>query len=122
MIDRPLAPGVAAPPADRAPLISHAGPTGPFLLVDLLLGAVDFRPSKRLVRAGLALGELPADDALQDVRTRLETKDLVRECDGTGFRAFNMGYASTLALVVFLVIMVVTLIQLAVSRYWVHYE
>jgi multiple sugar transport system permease protein len=51
-----------------------------------------------------------------------KTRSIVLYIYETGFRAFNMGYASTLALVVFLVIMVVTLIQLAVSRYWVHYE
>lgn len=40
----------------------------------------------------------------------------------TGFQSFQMGYASTLALVVFLMIMVLTLIQLRISRYLVHYE
>jgi ABC-type sugar transport system permease subunit len=40
----------------------------------------------------------------------------------TGFQNFQMGYASTLALIVFLVIMVLTVIQLRLSRYWVHYE
>lgn len=40
----------------------------------------------------------------------------------TGFRKFEMGYASALALIVFLVIMVVTLVQFRLSRYWVHYE
>ncbi len=40
----------------------------------------------------------------------------------TGFQSFQMGYASTLALVVFVVIMLLTILQLTVSRYWVHYE
>lgn len=40
----------------------------------------------------------------------------------TGFQNFQMGYASTLALVVFLVIMILTVIQLRISRYWVHYD
>jgi multiple sugar transport system permease protein len=40
----------------------------------------------------------------------------------TGFQSFQMGYASTLALFVFVVIMVLTLIQLGISRYWVFYE
>lgn len=40
----------------------------------------------------------------------------------TGFQNFQVGYASTLALVVFLVIMVLTVIQLRISRRWVHYD
>lgn len=40
----------------------------------------------------------------------------------TGFQSFQMGYASTLALVVFVVIMLLTILQLTISRYWVHYE
>ena len=40
----------------------------------------------------------------------------------TGFRSFEMGMASALALVVFIVIMLVTMLQLIVGRYWVHTE
>ncbi|MBV9228653.1 MAG: sugar ABC transporter permease, partial [Chloroflexi bacterium] len=40
----------------------------------------------------------------------------------TGFRSFQMGYAATISLIVFLVIMVVTLMQLRLSRYWVSYD
>ncbi|HEX4203339.1 MAG TPA: sugar ABC transporter permease [Ktedonobacteraceae bacterium] len=40
----------------------------------------------------------------------------------TGFQSFQMGYASTLALVVFIAIMILTIIQLSISRYWVHYD
>ena len=50
------------------------------------------------------------------------TLSIVMHIYETGFRAFEMGYASALALVVFLVIMVVTLLQLALSRYWVFHE
>lgn len=39
----------------------------------------------------------------------------------TGFQAFQVGYASTIALVVFAVIMLVTLLQFWGSRRWVHY-
>jgi multiple sugar transport system permease protein len=38
----------------------------------------------------------------------------------TGFQAFQIGYASTIALVVFAVIMVVTILQFWGSRRWVH--
>lgn len=40
----------------------------------------------------------------------------------TGFQAFQMGYASTLALIVFIVIMLLTVLQLRLSRHWVHYD
>ncbi len=40
----------------------------------------------------------------------------------TGFQSFQVGYASTLAILVFVVIMLITLLQLSISRYWVHYE
>jgi multiple sugar transport system permease protein len=39
-----------------------------------------------------------------------------------GFQEFDMGYASALAWVLFLVIGVLTAINFVVSRYWVHYE
>ncbi|MDP6702218.1 MAG: ABC transporter permease, partial [Candidatus Latescibacteria bacterium] len=38
------------------------------------------------------------------------------------FRYFKMGYASALAWILFLVILVLTLIQLKLSPRWVHYE
>jgi len=39
-----------------------------------------------------------------------------------GFRWFNMGYASALAWVLFLIILAFTLVQLWLSRRWVYYE
>ena len=39
-----------------------------------------------------------------------------------GFQYFNMGYASALALVLFVIILVLTLIVMATSRRWVYYE
>jgi multiple sugar transport system permease protein len=39
-----------------------------------------------------------------------------------GFRFFSMGYASTVSLSLFLVILVLTLIQFRASRVWVFYE
>jgi multiple sugar transport system permease protein len=38
------------------------------------------------------------------------------------FQNLQMGYASALAWVLFLVILVVTLVQLAMARLWVYYE
>jgi len=50
------------------------------------------------------------------------TRSLVQHIFETGFRSFEMGYASAMAIVVFVVIMIATLIQFAAGRYWVHYE
>lgn len=50
------------------------------------------------------------------------TLSIVMHIYETGFRTFQMGNASVLALIVFLVIMVVTLVQFRLSRYWVHYD
>src|SRR5699024_303566 len=50
------------------------------------------------------------------------TLSIVMHVYETGFRRFEMGYASALALVVFVVILIVTLIQMALSRYWVFHE
>lgn len=39
-----------------------------------------------------------------------------------GFEQFNMGYASTLAWLLFLIVIVLTLVQFSVARRWVYYE
>ncbi len=39
-----------------------------------------------------------------------------------GFTYFKMGYASALAWVIFLLILVLTLFQLGLAKHWVHYE
>ncbi len=39
-----------------------------------------------------------------------------------GFRFFNMGYASTIALSLFVVILILTLLQFKLSRRWVFYQ
>ena len=38
-----------------------------------------------------------------------------------GFEAFQVGYASTIALVIFLIIMLVTILQFVGLRRWVHH-
>ena len=52
----------------------------------------------------------------------ISTLSIVLYIYQTGFQSFLMGYASTLALVVFFVIMVLTILQLSISRYWVYYD
>ena len=53
------------------------GAAGALLLVHLLAGAVDVRAAERLVVAGLALGELPAHHARDQVRAGLEAEHRV---------------------------------------------
>lgn len=50
------------------------------------------------------------------------TISIVMHIYETGFRSFQMGLASALAMIVFIVIMLVTLIQLRISKLWVFYE
>src|SRR6185437_3982864 len=60
------------------------GGAAALLLAETVLGAVDLGAGQRLVLAGAALGELPDDDALDEVGARLETEDLVLELDLAG--------------------------------------
>src|SRR6202000_1686812 len=62
------------------------------LLVHLLAGAPDLGAALGLVRAGLALVELPLHAARKDVLARLETKDLVRQLDRACGLAFERRY------------------------------
>jgi multiple sugar transport system permease protein len=48
------------------------------------------------------------------------TESIVMHTYETAFRNFDVGYASTLTLVIFVVMMVVTLVQFRLSRRWVH--
>ena len=50
------------------------------------------------------------------------TRSLVQHIFETGFRSFEMGYASAMAIVVFVVIMIATLLQFIAGRYWVSYD
>src|ERR1700749_3963844 len=58
--------------------------TAALLRTVLLLRAVHFRARQDLVIAAAALGELPDDDALDQIRARLETEDGVVQFDFTG--------------------------------------
>jgi multiple sugar transport system permease protein len=50
------------------------------------------------------------------------TRTIVYYLFENGFEWFNMGYAAAIAYVLFIMVLVVTLIQFLVQRYWVHYE
>lgn len=50
------------------------------------------------------------------------SRSLVMYIYENAFQLFQMGYASAIAITLFLVIMVLTVIQFSVGRSWVHYE
>jgi len=86
------------------PMIS---PTLFFALILNFIGAFQiFEPMFIMTNGG------PADS----------TRSLVQHIFETGFRSFEMGYASAMAIVVFVVIMIATLIQFGLGRSWVHYD
>src|SRR3982074_620918 len=64
---------------------------GALLLVHLLAGAPDLRAALGLVGAGLALGELPVDAALNDIDPRIETENGIRQLDRAGVLALKRG-------------------------------
>ncbi len=68
--------------ATTAAELRHAGgtvtsTTGALLLVHLLAGAPDLGAALGLVRAGLTLGELPVNAALNQILARLEAEDRI---------------------------------------------
>src|SRR3954451_9539780 len=62
---------------------------GALLLVHLLAGAPDIGATLRLVGAGLTLGELPVDAALDDILARLEAENRIGKLNRTSFLAFK---------------------------------
>jgi multiple sugar transport system permease protein len=50
------------------------------------------------------------------------TESIVQYIYDVGFTQLQMGYAATLGLVLFVILLVVTLVQFGLSRRWVHYE
>src|SRR6185312_13201499 len=82
--------------ASAAAELRHAsgavtGAARALLPVHLLAGAPNLGAALGLVRAGLALRQLPVDAALDDVGARLETEDLVRQAHRAGFLALKGG-------------------------------
>ena len=50
------------------------------------------------------------------------TRTIVYNIYDDGFRFFRMGDATAAAWILFVIILVITIIQFRVQRYWVHYE
>jgi multiple sugar transport system permease protein len=86
------------------PLIT---PTLFFLLVINMIGALQMFDSAMVLTAGA-----PGD----------ASRTLVMFIYEQAFQNFRMGYASAVALTLFVVIMILTLIQFRLSQRWVHYE
>src|SRR5690606_155129 len=87
--DRAVRLATAAELRSASGMVTGAART--LLLVHLGAGARDFRAALGLVRALLLLGELPANDALEDVLTRIEAEDLVGELHLAGSLAGKSG-------------------------------
>src|SRR5260370_28432711 len=62
---------------------------GALLLVHLLAGTPHIGATLRLVRAGLTLGELPVDAALDDILARLQAENLVGKLDRASLFTFK---------------------------------
>src|ERR1700733_9106770 len=62
---------------------------GALLLVHLLAGAPDIGAALGLVGAGLTLGELPVDAALNDILARLQAENRIRKLNRASFLAFK---------------------------------
>jgi multiple sugar transport system permease protein len=86
------------------PLLS---PTTYFLLVINLIGAFQF----------FDLSYVMTDGGPGDA-----TRTVVYYIYDTGFRFFRFGYASTLSMVLFLILVALTLLQVRMSRRWVFYQ
>jgi multiple sugar transport system permease protein len=86
------------------PLIT---PTLFFLVIINMIGALQMFDSVQVLTAGG-----PGD----------ASRTLVMFIYAQAFQNFRMGYASAVALTLFVVIMSLTLIQFRMSRSWVHYE
>src|SRR5581483_4378501 len=84
--------GLAAAAELRRRLGAVAGAAGALLLVPLGRGQRDFAARLRLVRACLALRQLVADHALQDVGARLQPEDIVGQADRAALFAVEAGY------------------------------
>jgi multiple sugar transport system permease protein len=85
-------------------------PTIFFLAVMGVIGSLQMFEVAYIMRGGEALGS-PADSTMMPVVLLFQN----------AFQYFKMGYASALAWVLFVFILAITLLQLRLSRRWVHY-
>ncbi len=86
------------------PLLS---PTIFFILVIFMIGALQVFDTIIVLTAGG-----PGD----------ATRSVVLYIYEIAFRSFDMGYAAAVSMTLFAIILVLTMLQFAISRRWVHYE
>src|SRR5256885_3806554 len=73
--------GLAAADEDRCPAIAVTSGAAALLPTELLAGAIDLGTLAGCAGGAAALLELPRDDAVKDVGTRLDSEDVVVELD-----------------------------------------
>lgn len=87
--------------------IPHISPTSFFLLITSLIGGLQvFDPAYILTRGG------PGD----------ATRTIVLYLWETAFQKLNMGYGTTLAIMLFFIVLIITLLQFVLGKRWVHYD
>ena len=82
-------------------------PTLFFVLVTAIINSFQLFPQVMVMTQGGPLGS---------------TQVMVERIYTYGFKYYQMGYAAALALLLFIIIMVITLIQMKLQKKWVYYE
>ena len=79
--------GLAAADKDRGAAVAVTGGAAALLLAEFLAGAINFAALTRRAGRAAAVGELPGDDAVEDIRPRFDAEDRIVESDvPAGFR------------------------------------
>lgn len=82
-------------------------PTLFFVLITSVINSFQLFPQVMVMTGGGPLGS---------------TQVMVERIYNYGFRYYQMGYASALAVILFAIIMIITLIQMKLQKKWVYYE
>lgn len=82
-------------------------PTLFFVLITAIINSFQLFPQVMVMTQGGPLGS---------------TQVMVERIYNYGFRYYQMGYAATLAVVLFVIILSITLVQLKLQKKWVYYE
>jgi multiple sugar transport system permease protein len=82
-------------------------PTLFFVLITAVINSFQLFPQVMVMTQGGPLGS---------------TQVMVERIYNYGFRYYQMGYAASLAVILFIIILLITLIQMKLQRKWVYYE
>lgn len=91
----------------------------PTIFFNLIIGMINSFQVFALAFVAAAAG---SDSQVQNVGPRNSLLVYVIHIYRNGFRYYEMGYASALALVLFIVLIIITLVLVRTSDTWVHYE